>query len=337
MDSLITLVTDERSARIALATCAEPGDPMTHRLMSRVGGVETVRLLADDGPVPGLDGIEAGLWRARLTPRADPHTVARAIEDTGRGGYSTVIPGDTGYPQALHDLGERAPLILWAKGATSLLTTPLSERFTVTGSRAATGYGEHVASELAAGLAREGMVLVSGGAYGIDAAVHRATLAQAGHTIAVLAGGIDRLYPSGNRELLERISDVGLLVAETPPGTPPTRALFIARARIEAAFSGSTTTVEAAARSGALAVAREAQTLGRPVGAVPGPVTSVTSTGAHQLLRDGTARLVTDAVEVRELTNRTSDPSPVRLTAEPLSVERRPPAPRQDRSGGLSL
>jgi DNA processing protein len=174
------------------------------------------------------------------------------------------------------------PYVLWVKGATSLLAGSLQDRFTITGARASTSYGAHVAQMLANDLASEEKVLVSGGAYGIDAAVHTAALASGGHTVAVLAGGLDRPHPAGHRELLERIGDLGLLVSELPPGAVPTRTRFLARARIEAALSGSTTIVEAAGRSGALPVAQCAHELGRAVGAVPGPVTSTASMGTHR-------------------------------------------------------
>lgn len=176
----------------------------------------------------------------------------------------------------------------------------MNDLVTVTGSRAASAYGEHVAAELAGDLANRERVLVAGGAYGVEAAVHHAVLAAGGDTIAVLAGGVDRPYPSGHRELLDRVGDVGALVSELPPGSVPTRHRFLARSRLLGAISAATVVVEAGARSGALRVAIEARQLGRQVGA--GPVTSVTSHGPHDLLRTGHARLVTSAADVEELT-----------------------------------
>jgi DNA processing protein len=127
-----------------------------------------------------------------------------------------------------------------------------------------------------------------------------------------LAGGLDRPYPVGHRELLERIGDLGLLVSELPPGETPTRGRFLARARIEAALSGSTTIVEAASRSGALPVAHWARELGRVVGAVPGPVTSATSYGTHQLHQIGAASLVTDASDLMDLVDQAQVPATTR-------------------------
>lgn len=142
---------------------------------------------------------------------------------------------------------------------------------------------------------------MAGGAYGIEGAAHRAALAAGGDTIAVLAGGVDRPYPAGHRELLDRIASVGLLVSETAPGTAPTRHRFLARGRLLAALSSTTVVVEAGARTGALRTAQWAHELGRHVGAVPGPVTSAASVGPHELIGDGQARIVTDAGQITNM------------------------------------
>lgn len=167
------------------------------------------------------------------------------------------------------------------------------------GARAATRYGERTASQLGEDLAAQGCVVVSGGALGIDAAAHRGAL-MGGRTLCVAAGGVDRLYPSANAELQEAVIAHGALLAEVPPGCQPGRHRFLTRNRLIAALCQATVVVEAAWRSGALATARQAQDLGRPLGAVPGPVTSMESVGCHRLLRAG-AVCVTDAEEVLEL------------------------------------
>jgi len=299
MDTLLTFATDERTARIALAAIAEPGDATTGYLLMSHGAIDTTTMLSDDGPVPGLDNVEAQLWRKRLRTRIEPELIREVIDRTTRDGFETLIPGDSGYPVSLDDLGDAAPYVLWVKGAKSLLTTSMSERFTIAGARAASSYGVHVANELASGLASDEGVIVAGGVYGIDGAAHHSALSVGGHTIAVMPSGLDRLYPAGHRDLLERVGDLGLLVSELPPGATPTRSRFIARARIEAALSGSTTIVEAGHRSGSLRVAEHARSLGRGVGAVPGPVTSAASAGPHRLLAEGIASVVTNANDVR--------------------------------------
>ena len=319
MDTITGLATDERTARIALAVLVAADDPATGRVVGRVGAVEAIRLLTADGQVPSMNRTAAALWRKHVVPDASPEIVRTVLRTTETLGYRTLIPGDDGFPASLHDLGDRMPYVLWVKGAESLLAGYLQDRFTITGARASTSYGTHVAQAFASDLASEEKVLVSGGAYGIDAAVHRATLASGGHTVAVLASGLDCPHPPGHRELLERIGDLGLLVSELPPGTEPTRTRFLARTRIEAALAGSTTIVEAAGRSGALPVAQCAHELGRPVGAVPGPVTSVASLGTHRLLQMGVASLVTDASDLMRLVD--GEPTARKLERDQLTVD----------------
>jgi DNA processing protein len=170
----------------------------------------------------------------------------------------------------------------------------------VVGSRSATTYGADVAAELAGVLARESWTVVSGAAVGIDQAAHRGALANRGPTVAVLACGADRAYPSAHRSLIDYIADVGLVVSEAPPGGAPTRIRFLARNRVIAALSRGAVVVEAAVRSGALNTASWASGLGRVVMGVPGPVTSAPSTGVHQLIRTRDALLVTSGEEVLE-------------------------------------
>lgn len=181
----------------------------------------------------------------------DARTVTQALAETDRFGLHILIPGDDEWPTALNDLGDRAPTALWLRGVASFLTAPVNDRVTITGARAATSYGEHVASELAsADLTHAERIIVAGGAYGIDAAAHRAALVSGGHTLAVMVGGLDRLYPSGNRELLKRAGDLGLLASEMALGAAPTKWRFLACNRILGALPGATVIVEAGYRSG---------------------------------------------------------------------------------------
>jgi DNA processing protein len=191
------------------------------------------------------------------------------------------------------------PLALWVRGPAGLAAVGLNS-VAVVGSRAATSYGERLASEFGYGLARQDVVVVSGGAYGIDAAAHRGALAADGVTLLVSAGGLDRPYPAGNANLYQRTADSGLLISERPPGSAPHRQRFLSRNRLIAAFGAATLVVEAGARSGALNSAVYARDVGRPVLAVPGPVTSALSVGCHRLLQRLTdpAALVTSVAEV---------------------------------------
>ncbi|WP_238402612.1 DNA-processing protein DprA [Cellulomonas sp. H30R-01] len=216
-------------------------------------------------------------------------------------GGTFLVPGDDGWPPALDALGPTAPFGLWVRGAADLARTG-ARGVAVVGARAATTYGEHVAYDLAAGLAERAVTVVSGGAFGIDAAAHRGALARSGRTVVVLAGGVDRAYPRGHARLLEAVvADGGAVVSEVPVGSVPTRVRFLQRNRLIAGLATATVVVEAAWRSGAISTAYHASTLLRPVGAVPGPVTSVASAGCHRLLRSGVAVCVTDTAEVLEL------------------------------------
>src|SRR5699024_10165465 len=218
---------------------------------------------------------------------------------------------------------------LWARGATSLLSGQSSDRVTITGSRAATSYGMTVTGEIADDLARREHVVVAGGAYGVEGEAHRAALAAGGSTVAVMAGGVDRLYPSGHAEMLGRIGDLGLLVSEAPPGAEPSRHRFIARTRLMAAVSEATVVTEASNRSMAMLVPVEAHELGRSTGAVPGPVTSAASAGANALLKRGTATVVTNAHEVRELMGHSDEPTSHR-TGVGRSIELPAASPRPE-------
>jgi DNA processing protein len=181
---------------------------------------------------------------------------------------------------------------LWLRGQADLRYACLRS-VSVVGSRAASAYGTHVATELAAGIAERGWNAVSGGAFGIDAAAHRGALAADGLTIAVLASGLRYGYPRGHHDLFQAIAGQGVLVSECPPDRAPTRPGFLIRNRIIAALSRGTVVVEAALRSGALNSAKHARELRRPVMAVPGPVTSEQSAGCHELIREWGALCVT--------------------------------------------
>ena len=197
------------------------------------------------------------------------------------------------------------PLALWVRGQ-DRLDALVDRSVAIVGSRASTAYGEHVAAEFGYQLAERGWTVVSGGAFGIDAAAHRGALAAQGPTIAVLACGIDRPYPAGNGPLLHRISESGLVVSEWPPGAAPHQHRFLVRNRLIAGLARGTVVVEAAARSGAAATANRARKLSKQVMVVPGPVTSAMSVGCHELLREQPAddglpvRLVASAAHVIE-------------------------------------
>jgi DNA processing protein len=220
-----------------------------------------------------------------------------------------VCPEDDEWPTVLDQLALLAdtdgkwaapPLGLWLRGD-ARLEVLAARSVAVVGARAATDYGRRIATELGADLAARGWTVVSGAAYGIDGAAHRGALAVGGTTVAVLACGADVAYPRGHTDLLGRILDNGLIISELPPGTPPSRPRFLARNRLIAALTRGTVVVEAALRSGALSTATWAAQLARPLGAVPGPVTSAMSAGCHKIIRAASGVLVNDAAEVSDL------------------------------------
>ncbi|MFJ4427932.1 DNA-processing protein DprA [Streptomyces bobili] len=297
----------ERLARAFLTRVLEPGDEAGGAWVRERGAEEVVRRLRGDGDA--LPGVTGRRWAGLLAraARAEPE---RDLAVAREAGVRFVCPGDVEWPGPLDDLGDARPLGLWVRGRPSLRMWALRS-VAVVGARACTEYGAHMAATLAAGLAERGWVVVSGGAYGVDGAAHRGALAAGGATVAVLACGVDRPYPRGHTELINRIADQGLVVGELPPGDHPTQSRFVLRNRVIAALTCGTVVVEAAYRSGSLVTARAAQRLGRHTMGVPGPATSGLSSGVHELLR-GEAVLVTDAAEVVELVGDIGELAPER-------------------------
>lgn len=215
---------------------------------------------------------------------------------TARCDARIIAPGSMEWPAELDDLGATAPWALWARGR----VLPSGTGVAIVGSRSCTNYGERVAADFAIGIGERGHPIVSGGAFGIDAAAHCGALAAGVHTIAVLASGVDVPYPASHDAMFERIVADGTLLSESPPGTRPMRAAFLVRNRLIAALSQGTVVVEARFRSGALSTARHAVELNRVVMGVPGPIGSAESAGVHDLIKQG-AQLVTSAADVVSL------------------------------------
>ncbi|WP_232677821.1 DNA-processing protein DprA [Nocardioides sp. R-C-SC26] len=304
----------ERLTRAALSRLAEPGDVRLTSLVEQLGATRVHDLLVA-GPGPAAQGDrrdDQGLADdvATRLVSLDP---ARELEIAHRQGIRFIIPGDVEWPTGLDDLSgagalhERGgvPVGLWVRGPARL--SEVTSAVAVVGSRAATSYGGAIAGEIAGECATHRMAVVSGGAFGVDIAAHRAALAVGGLTVGVLACGVDRYYPQSNADLLRRIAEVGALVSEAAPGCAPQRVRFLARNRLIAALTAGTVVVEAASRSGALNTANWATRLNRVVMGVPGPVTSETSAGVHEQLQAGVMQLVTGAHDVRELLGRSGE------------------------------
>jgi DNA processing protein len=299
---------DELLARVYLTRVVEPGDEVAGRWVREFGVGEVARRVREGREV-SLPGVTGKRWAGMVARgrQAEPEADLGGARDVG---VRFVAPGDAEWPGQLDDLGDARPLGLWVRGRPSLRMWALRS-VAVVGARACTEYGAHMAATLANGLAERGWVVVSGGAYGVDGAAHRGALGAGGATVAVLACGVDRPYPRGHTELINRIAERGLVVGELPPGDHPTPSRFVLRNRVIAALTRGTVVIEAAHRSGSLVTARAAQRLGRHTMGVPGPATSGLSAGVHELLR-GDAVLVTDAAEVVELVGDMGELAPER-------------------------
>lgn len=288
-------------ARIVWGALTEPGDGLAGELISTFGPAEALRRAARDIDARASPtDAEYGRALKRWGPRLSSTVGADGLRLAAAKGIRMLVPDTALWPTPLDDLGPHAPIALWVRGDPALLGSGRTA-LALVGARAATGYGDHVATDLAGDLAGSGVTIVSGAAYGIDGSAHRGALAVGGPTVAVLAGGADRSYPAGHTGMIEGIAARGAVVAESPCGTAPSRWRFLQRNRIIAALSAATVVVEAGWRSGSLNTAGHAAALARGLGAVPGPVTSATSAGCHRLLREYDAECITSADDARAL------------------------------------
>jgi DNA processing protein len=326
-----------RRARAWLSRAAEPGTVDFWRFVDQHGPVPAARLIRSGGAsarILGLVGARAqqdeSLADLRNAERCGARLVTPEDDEWPALPLHPMVRATATEPQQSKDQSSRTlalvpPVALWVRGR-HRLDELVDRSVAIVGSRASTAYGEHVAAEFGYQLAERSWTVVSGGAFGIDAAAHRGALAADGPTIAVLACGVDRPYPAGNGALLHRIAESGLVVSEWPPGAAPFQHRFLVRNRLIAGLSRGTVLVEAAARSGAVATANRARKLGKGVMVVPGPVTSAMSVGCHELLREqpdheaSRPRLVASAAHVLEEVGR--------LGADLADPPERPSGPR---------
>lgn len=289
----------DRLARVTLSCGVEPGDGTTSSLVRQMGAVRAL----EQSLVSTSDTGVAERLAERLA-QADP---GRLLEQAARCGIRFVVPGDPEWPTGLDQLDDAitvegfggTPPGIWVKGPMPL--TELATSVAVVGSRAASVYGAEMTRTICQHLALAHVPVVSGGALGIDFEAHDSTLLADGVSAAVLACGVDRVYPAQNRRLLHHLAAEFAVVSEQPPGSAPTRPRFLARNRLIAAMTTGTVLVEAALRSGALNTAGWAESMSRQVMCVPGPVTSYTSQGVNNFIRDGRGTVVTRGAEVLEL------------------------------------
>jgi DNA processing protein len=273
----------ERLARARLARTARIGPVTFHEMLGHYGSAEAAL-----EALPSL-ARRAGFTQAPVPPTSE--VLLKEVDALGRLGGRLVVYGDPDYPQALAQVAD-APPLLSVIGDSSLLSRPA---LAVVGARNASTNGRRVAVELAGALGSVGLTIVSGLARGIDTAAHRASLATG--TIAVLAGGVDVIYPPENEALYSEVAARGLVVAEAPLGAVPQARHFPRRNRIVSGLSMGVLVIEAALQSGSLITARQAADQGRDVFAVPGSPLDPRCRGSNRLLRDG-ATLVETAEDV---------------------------------------
>lgn len=282
----------DEALRAALRLHHAPGvGPVTARyLIERFGDAEAVcragrRALAAAGLSPAAV--------AALTGAEDPPEVQAARDWATRPGRHLLAWHDPLYPARLRALPD-PPLVLYVAGRPEVLTDP---QLAVVGSRHATAGGLENAREFARHFARSGLAITSGLALGVDAAAHLGALDVGGVTVAVLATGLDRIYPAQHRDLARRIVEHGALISEAPLGAPPRREAFPRRNRLISGLALGVLVVEAARHSGSLITARLAMEQGREVFALPGSIHNPLAKGCHRLIREG-AKLVDEAADV---------------------------------------
>jgi DNA processing protein len=254
-------------ARVTWATVAAPGDELVGTLIADMGAATALEAVFGEDPQP-VEDLTVRRVRKRVGTLGTGR-VAFALRASERQGLTVVTPLDRAWPRRLDRLGAAAPVAMWARGRVSLLRRP---NVAVIGDARLSPRGLHATLELASQLAVRGYVVVSSGAPGADTAALLATVAVRQAPMAVVGTGVDDDGLGEDRRLADRVIDSGVVVSEVPPGAPPDGYWPARRSRVLAAITDRTIVVEAGAHSEAVATARFARDLRRPVGAVPGPV-----------------------------------------------------------------
>jgi DNA processing protein len=226
--------------------------------------------------------------RQRWLPRLSKTGLEKNFENSRALGLKLLTPDDANWPRGLNDLQDSAPAMLFVEGSVNLLVK-LENAVSIVGSRDASGYGLTATEKIVAELAKVSRPTVSGGAIGIDARAHFASIKRALPTVAVMAGGLDRKYPRANFPLFDQIRNSGTIISELAPGIAPSRWRFLQRNRLIAALSPTTIVVEAGIRSGSIRTANNALELERELIAVPGSMLSAVSQGTNSLIAEGKA------------------------------------------------
>lgn len=307
---------------LAWSSITEPGDAMAGLANLALGATDSLIALrnsiqkADRGQSllqaialanPNSDGLAKADLQERIAeavdrwkPRFVLQVLVSELELARQIGARILIAADPAWPSQVNDLGLNKPIVLWLLGKAE--ARAVGERsIAFVGARNATDYGLATTEHLVSETVRQGFLIVSGAAQGIDAAAHEAALKSNTPNLAVMAGGLARLYPQQNLDLLARIQKSGFVISEQPPSREPTKWRFLQRNRLIAAISKATVVVEAGWRSGSINTANHASDLGRPIAAVPGQIFSQASRGCHELIRTQKATLIASSEDLFEL------------------------------------
>ena len=284
---------NESIARLVLFSIIEPADPFWSYEINQRGGLSVYeRIISGRYYLKQKDIL-------KIQQQIMQWQVKDLELEISKAGGVFVTPEDNDWPISLADLAT-PPIGFVIAGDRSVLLK-LDQSISIVGSRQPTNYGLQLSYSLASQASLAGLVVVSGGAYGIDTASHQGALSAGGISIAVLAGGINRLYPLENQKLFKDITKSGLLISEVMPNTESKPYRFLIRNRLIAALSRSTVVVEAKFISGSIRTARDAAEIFRPVFAIPGPVTSPLSEGCHRLIAERVADIATSLDEILEV------------------------------------
>ena len=284
---------DEKTAKLILFSSVDPVDIFWQGEVLRNGAVDTYQKI-----IKGSSYIKISDF-PQIRNRALNVNVEYLKSEIIAANAQFISSEDFDWPVSCQDLSA-PPIGLIIKGERKLLTQ-LSKSISIVGSRRPTNYGLSVANQLATDASKQEIVVISGGAYGIDSAAHQATLMAGGKTLAVLAGGVNNLYPLENRQMFAKIAEKGLLISEVMPSVKTMPARFLNRNRLIAALSKTTVVVEAEFVSGSIRTARDAAEIFRPVFAIPGSISSKLSDGCHRLIAERIADIATSLDEIVEV------------------------------------
>ena len=284
---------NEARARLILFSIIQPADPFWSYEINQRGGLSVYHRIISGNYYLKQQEI------LKLQQQIMQRQVKDLELEISKAGGVFITPEDNDWPTSLADLAT-PPIGLVIAGDRSVLLK-LDKSISIVGSRQPTNYGLQLSYSLASQASLAQLVVVSGGAYGIDTASHQGALSVGGISIAVLAGGINRLYPLENQKLFKDITKSGLLISEVMPNIESKPYRFLIRNRLIAALSRSTVVVEAKFISGSIRTARDAAEIFRPVFAIPGPVTSALSEGCHRLIAERVADIATSLDEILEV------------------------------------